>query len=98
MGSDFTTRCSGRQFDTIISLARRRLRPGRSAASRRHPGSDPLGSAQVTHQVLPQRSTRLRPTLRPDRRHERMDITGLTGMSDVQKMVLKTLGAVERNT
>jgi WD40 repeat protein len=36
-----------------------------------------------------------RATLRPDRRYERMDITGLTGVSDVQKMVLKTLGAVE---
>jgi WD40 repeat protein len=37
-----------------------------------------------------------RRTLRPDRRYERMDITGLTGVNDVQKMVLKTLGAVER--
>jgi WD40 repeat protein len=36
--------------------------------------------------------------LRPDRRYERMDITGLTGVSDVQKMVLKTLGAVERSS
>jgi WD40 repeat protein/DNA-binding SARP family transcriptional activator len=39
-----------------------------------------------------------RATLRPDRRYERMDITGLTGVSNVQKMVLKTLGAVERST
>jgi WD40 repeat protein len=38
-----------------------------------------------------------RATLRPDRRYERMDITGLTGVSDVQKMVLRTLGAVERS-
>jgi WD40 repeat protein/DNA-binding SARP family transcriptional activator len=37
-----------------------------------------------------------RATLRPDRRYERMDITGLTGVSDVQKTVLKTLGALER--
>jgi WD40 repeat protein len=37
-----------------------------------------------------------RATLRPDRRYERMDITGLTGVSEAQKMVLKTLGAVER--
>jgi WD40 repeat protein len=36
-----------------------------------------------------------RATLRPDRRYERMDITGLTGVSEVQKTVLKTLGAVE---
>jgi WD40 repeat protein len=35
--------------------------------------------------------------LRPDRRYERMDITGLTGVSEVQKTVLKTLGAVERS-
>jgi WD40 repeat protein len=38
-----------------------------------------------------------RATLRPDRRYERMDITGLTGVTDVQKVVLKTLGAVERS-
>ncbi|HEX6508024.1 MAG TPA: AAA family ATPase [Chloroflexota bacterium] len=37
-----------------------------------------------------------RATLRSDRRYERMDITGLTGVSDVQKMVLKTLGAVDK--
>jgi WD40 repeat protein/transcriptional regulator with XRE-family HTH domain len=37
-----------------------------------------------------------RATLRPDRRYERMDITELTGVSEVQKVVLKTLGAVER--
>src|SRR4029079_3083477 len=36
-----------------------------------------------------------RATLRPDRRYERMDISGLTGVSEVQKMVLRTLGAVE---
>jgi WD40 repeat protein len=39
-----------------------------------------------------------RTTLRPDRRYERMDITGLTGVSEVQKSVLKTLGAVERSS
>jgi WD40 repeat protein/DNA-binding SARP family transcriptional activator len=37
-----------------------------------------------------------RATLRPDRRYERMDITGLTGVTEVQKVVLKTLGAVQR--
>ena len=39
-----------------------------------------------------------RATLRPDRRYERMDITGLTGVSDVQTTVLKTLGASERSS
>jgi len=38
-----------------------------------------------------------RATLRSDRRYERMDITGLTGLSEVQKGVLRTLGAVDRN-
>jgi WD40 repeat protein len=38
-----------------------------------------------------------RATLRPDRRYERMDISGLTGVSEVQKMMLRTLGAVERS-
>jgi WD40 repeat protein/DNA-binding SARP family transcriptional activator len=38
-----------------------------------------------------------RATLRPDRQYERMDITGLTGVSEVQKTVLETLGAVERS-
>ena len=38
-----------------------------------------------------------RATLRPDRRYERMDITGLTGVTEVQKLVLKTLGAVEHD-
>jgi WD40 repeat protein len=33
--------------------------------------------------------------LRPDRRYERMDITGLTGSSEVQKAALIALGAVE---
>jgi WD40 repeat protein/transcriptional regulator with XRE-family HTH domain len=37
-----------------------------------------------------------RAILRPDRRYERMDISGLTGVNEVQKVVLRTLGAVER--
>jgi WD40 repeat protein/DNA-binding SARP family transcriptional activator len=37
-----------------------------------------------------------RATLRPDRQYERMDITGLTGITEVQKLALKILGAVER--
>ena len=34
--------------------------------------------------------------LRPDRPYERMDITGLTGITDAQKTALKALGATER--
>jgi len=36
-------------------------------------------------------------TLRGDRRYERMDITGLTGVTDAQRAALRALGAVERN-
>ena len=35
-------------------------------------------------------------TLRPERRYERMDITGLTGITDAQRRALLALGAVER--
>jgi hypothetical protein len=34
-------------------------------------------------------------TLRPDRRSERMDITGLTGVTPAQRVALLALGAVE---
>jgi WD40 repeat protein len=36
-------------------------------------------------------------TLRPDRRFERMDITGLSGVTAAQRTVLLALGAVERS-
>ena len=36
-------------------------------------------------------------TLRPDRRYERMDITGLMGVSEVQRESLLALGAVDRS-
>jgi hypothetical protein len=36
-------------------------------------------------------------TLRPDRPCERMDVTGLTGVSDVQRAALLSLGAVDRS-
>jgi hypothetical protein len=36
-------------------------------------------------------------TLRPDRRYERLDITGLTGVTPAQREVLLALGAVERD-
>jgi len=35
-------------------------------------------------------------TLRPERRYERMDITGLTGVTAAQRAALLALGAVER--
>jgi hypothetical protein len=35
-------------------------------------------------------------TLRSDRRYERLDITGLTGVTDAQHAALLALGAVER--
>src|SRR5262249_50749227 len=42
-----------------------------------------------------QSSNHLR-TLRPERRYERMDITGLTGVTEAQRLALIALGAVER--
>jgi WD40 repeat protein len=35
-------------------------------------------------------------TLRPERRYERLEITGLTGITDAQRTALLALGAVER--
>jgi WD40 repeat protein len=35
-------------------------------------------------------------TLRADRRYERMDITGLTGVTEAQRAALLALGAVEQ--
>ncbi len=34
-------------------------------------------------------------TVRPDRPYERMNITGVTGLTEAQKATLKALGAVE---
>jgi hypothetical protein len=34
--------------------------------------------------------------LRAERRYERLDITGLTGITDAQRQALLALGAVER--
>ena len=36
-------------------------------------------------------------TLRPERRYERLDITGLTGVTHAQRAALLALGAVDRN-
>jgi hypothetical protein len=35
-------------------------------------------------------------TLRPDRRYERMDISGLTGVTEAQRAALFALGAIEQ--
>jgi WD40 repeat protein len=35
-------------------------------------------------------------TLRPERRYERLEITGLRGITDAQRTALLALGAVER--
>jgi len=42
-----------------------------------------------------QRGTCLR-TLRPERRYERLEISGLRGITDAQRTALLALGAVER--
>jgi WD40 repeat protein len=42
----------------------------------------------------PNTGTNLR-TLRAERRYERMDITGLTGITDAQRTALLALGAVQ---
>jgi hypothetical protein len=34
-------------------------------------------------------------TLRPERRYERLDITGLTGVTEAQRAALLVLGAVQ---
>jgi WD40 repeat protein len=39
---------------------------------------------------------RLKRTMRPDRRFERMNITGVRGISEAQRSVLLALGALER--
>jgi hypothetical protein len=35
--------------------------------------------------------------LRPERRYERLDITGLTGITEAQRAALLALGAVEQH-
>jgi WD40 repeat protein/DNA-binding SARP family transcriptional activator len=72
----------------IGSISRVKLSPdGRLIAS---------GGQDSTVRLWDAGSGVCRATLRPDRQYERMDITGLTGVSEVQRMALRTLGAVER--
>ena len=42
--------------------------------------------------------TSARQTLRPDRCYERLDITGISGLTDAQLQTLFALGAVTRDT
>jgi hypothetical protein len=35
--------------------------------------------------------------MKSDRLYERMDVTGVTGLSEAQKAMLKLLGAIERD-
>jgi WD40 repeat protein/transcriptional regulator with XRE-family HTH domain len=54
------------------------------------------GSLDATVRVWDAAGRAARHTLRPDRRYERMDITGLTGITDAQRATLVGLGAVVR--
>jgi WD40 repeat protein/transcriptional regulator with XRE-family HTH domain len=67
-------------------------------------GVAPLGNEQVasgsidgTIRFWQIRSGACVRTLQADRRYERMDITGLTGITDAQREALLTLGAVDRS-
>jgi WD40 repeat protein/transcriptional regulator with XRE-family HTH domain len=52
---------------------------------------------QASRSAAPESITCLR-TVRPDRLYERMDITGLSGITDAQRAALIALGAMERGT
>jgi WD40 repeat protein len=67
-------------YDVVISV------DGRTVAS---------GSLDGTVKLWDTTSHALLQTLRPDRRYERMDITGLTGVTEAQRATLLALGAVE---
>jgi WD40 repeat protein len=54
------------------------------------------GGLDGTVKLWDSASCTLTRTMRPDRRFERMDITGLTGIAEAQRAVLLALGAVER--
>jgi WD40 repeat protein len=60
---------------------------GRLVASCSHDGTVMLSEVR--------RRTPLR-TLRADRRYERLDITGLTGVTEAQRAALLALGAIEQ--
>jgi WD40 repeat protein len=54
------------------------------------------GSFDGTARLWDSRSGAPVRTLRPERRYERMDITGLTGTTDAQRQALVELGGVDR--
>lgn len=70
--------------DRILSL--KRSPDGSSLASCSYDGSITLWDLQTGEQLA---------TLRHDRPYERMDITGLTGISDAQRTTLIALGAID---
>jgi WD40 repeat protein len=62
------------------------------------PGGDLVasGGADGTMRLWDARSGASLQTMRSDRRYERLDITGLTGVTEAQRAALLALGAVER--
>jgi WD40 repeat protein len=54
------------------------------------------GSLDGSVKVWDMRNFALLSTLRPDRRYERMNITGLNGVTPAQRATLRSLGAVDR--
>jgi WD40 repeat protein len=53
------------------------------------------GSEDQTIRLWDTHSGKCLKTFRPDRPYERMNITGVTGLTEAQKATLKALGAIE---
>ncbi|MDB5075542.1 MAG: translocation protein TolB, partial [Chloroflexi bacterium] len=54
------------------------------------------GSQDGTTRLWEARSGACLQTLRSDRRYERLDVTGLTGVTEAQRAALFALGAIEQ--